>query len=56
MRGWTEATPLYRKMKDRLMLVWDGLQKSADDDGDGQVKRVKQLEIIKLYIFIFSIN
>lgn len=37
MRGWTEATPLYRKMKDRLMLVWDGLQKSADDDGDGQI-------------------
>jgi len=38
MRGWNENSSDSQSIKTRLMAVWEGLQQSADDDQDGQVR------------------
>lgn len=43
MRGWNENSPDSESIKARLMAVWDGLQQSADDDQDGQVRKTRHL-------------
>ncbi|XP_058804134.1 calexcitin-2 [Phymastichus coffea] len=38
-RGWGAGHPRFQQTKDTLNKVWDGLQKRADADNDGQISR-----------------
>ncbi|CAB0028714.1 unnamed protein product [Trichogramma brassicae] len=38
-RGWNASHPRFQQTKDTMNKVWDGLQKRADADNDGQISR-----------------